>query len=104
MSALVYGDVTKIPGTAVGGTPVRAYVGAEPCAIRPATEEASRTTADGAGRFRMQLTSPYRAPRCVQVEVSATDGGTGRTEVPTVRFRPTGSLPYDSVRVDIRVP
>jgi hypothetical protein len=105
-SATVYGTVSDGAGEPAGGAEVRAYVGAEPCAARPAPEEAGRTAADGAGRYRLQVKSVFPAAPCVQLEATRAGGTPVRVEVPAVRFKPTAqaSLPYDSVRVDVRVP
>ena len=102
-SALVYGIVATSASQPVGGVAMRAYVGADPCVVRAAREEVARAVTDGAGRYRMQLTSPLATPHCLQVESSVTGGETARTEA-SVRFKPSGSLPYDSIRVDVRVP
>lgn len=105
-SATVYGIVTDPAGAPVGGASVRAFVGIEPCAVRAAAEEAGRTMADGAGRYRTQLTSGFATTGCVQVEASGEAGTPVRVVAPAVRFKPTAdaSVPYDSVRVDVRLP
>jgi len=99
-SAIFYGIVTNDGGPA-GGASVRAYLGSEPCTAR-APEEAIRTVTDAAGRYRLQVNTPFLNTRCVQVEAVAPAGTQGRVDAPAVRFRAT--RPYDSVRVDVRLP
>jgi hypothetical protein len=105
-SAIVYGTVTTAAGAAGAGASVRAYVGQEPCSVRAPAEEAARTVAGGTGRYRAQVQSLFGSPQCVQVEASGAAATSGRVEVPVVRFKPTAdaSLPYDSIRVDVRLP
>ena len=105
-SAIVYGTVTSDGGEPLGGASLRGFVGAEPCAVRAAVDEGGRTAADGLGRYRMQVQSGFAATRCVQVEAAGAGNPPVRAEAAAIRFEPTAdaSLPYDSVRVDIRLP
>jgi hypothetical protein len=103
-SALVYGTVTSSNAFPAAGAIVRVYTGLDEC-----SESASATAvADGLGHYRMQVQSGFQTPACVEVDVWPQSGGAPaeRIAVPSVQFKRTSeaSLPYDSVRVDVRLP
>jgi len=105
-SATIYGRLSDAAGDPVVGASVRAVVGAGPCAAEAPTFEGVWMLADAAGRYRAQVLSPVPAPGCVRLEAARGRGPLAGAEVPAVRFKPTAdaSVPYDSVRVDLRVP
>lgn len=105
-SATIYGHVSEAAGDPVVGASVRALVGTEPCAAEAPAFEGTWTPTDAAGRYRTQVLSPVAVPGCVRLEAARGRGPLAGVEAPAVRFKPSAdaSLPYDSVRVDLRVP
>ena len=99
-SALIYGAVTNSAGAAVVGVSVRVYATFQTCDAAHAFD-AVTVASDAAGAYRVQVKSPGQHPPCVRVEVDSTVA-----TAPPVQFKLTAdaSLPYDSVRVDIRLP
>ena len=99
-SALIYGTVTNSAGAPVVGGSVRAYSTFQRCDAADAFDVVT-VVSSGVGAYRMQVKSPVQDPPCVRVEVASTVA-----TAPQVHFKLTAdaSLPYDSVRVDIRLP
>ena len=104
-SAVVYGTVTYSTGTPATGAIVRAYSAIQNCRVD--TAPAATEVVDGAGRYRIQVQAGSSTPECVQIEVSSPSGAfpSLRMTVPPVSFKRSAqaSLPYDSVRVDLRL-
>ena len=82
------------------GASVRAYSTFKTCAAADAFD-AVTVVSNAVGAYRVQVQSPVQDPPCVRMEVASTVA-----TAPQVQFKLTAdaSLPYDSVRVDIRLP
>jgi hypothetical protein len=98
-------------GTPVGGAVVAMNLGglaaadiSEPCSVpsQRAADAPRPVTADQLGRYRIEVLSTAREPRCLFLEARrGAEELTGLAEA-RVRFGPPGAV--DSVRVDIALP
>ena len=105
-SALVVGRVTDAADRPVTGVRLSAEVAAGDCTAWERSAGAPGVTvADGS--YRMQVLSTSSSPvACVRVTASDAGRASEPSVVRDLRFEPTAtsSLPYDSARVDLRLP
>lgn len=102
-AAVAYGVVSTTNGGPVVNANVAASAYPLPCPAG-ATGLDGRTRTDSRGMYRLEITTPT-APTTMCISVTVTPPtGTAKTVYGQVQFKPRGSTPYDSVRVDVILP
>lgn len=107
-AAIVYGRVTTAGGAAVGGATVRAKADDGLCGsgVWSGSGSPDVVTTNSTGAYRQRIVGFSRARYCVSVSAlppagSGLDSATASDEV---QFKDLRDIPYDSVRVDLRLP
>lgn len=103
--AVVRGVVSNSSGNPVSGATVGANNFPNPCPAGANAEGNLDTRTDANGVYRIELptlTSP--GVECIAVTVTPVGGAATTVAGALVQFKPQGSLPYDSVTVNVAVP
>ncbi len=103
--AVVRGTVSTASGVPIANADVAAANYFLPCPTNATGFGNVTTRTDAAGAYRLEVTAPTApAMQCVAVSVTAAGGAQKTIAGAQVQFKPTGDLPYDSVRVDLVFP
>jgi hypothetical protein len=103
--AVVYGVVSTTSGSPVANANVAASQYFPPCPADATGLGNATTRTDSKGAYRLEIRTPT-APRtmCIAVTVTPASGTAKTVTGAQAQFKPSGSTPYDSVRVDVILP